>query len=226
MRGPIPQATRVLSIILAIALGLGNPCWSQDNPNPPAPTPQEPPEQAPPAPPPTPPPAENQPPASPETAPPPAVEAPQPPAKKGATLKGRVLGVDRKTPQPTSRGARRGSRRHSDFVAGGGCERELPPQRTASWNLHSRRGSERGRVQAGKPGGSELGADLHGGSCHGAGGSGHRRHPGSGRDAPWVLLHRAREKARRDIVLEDPERDRPAGCDGSGRGADLRRVGE
>jgi Carboxypeptidase regulatory-like domain len=98
MRGSVCLVSRVLNLSLAILLGLGTPCWPQESQTPPP----KPPQQAP-SPPPAQPPQAEEPPTAPEGTATPGESPESPvkeeaPAKKGATLKGRVLAVDRKTP--------------------------------------------------------------------------------------------------------------------------------
>ena len=99
MQRSVPRLFRILSLALAVSLTLGTPAaWTQEEEKDEA----KPPEGAQPAPQ-APPDVPTQ--TAPEKAPAPeeAPAAPAPaPATKGATLKGRVLGADRKTPLPAA----------------------------------------------------------------------------------------------------------------------------
>ena len=96
MRGSRPRFCKTLSLSLAVSVFLGWPAWPQETQSAPARPPeaaQKVPEQPPP---PAPPPR-----TSPQTAPS-GEEVKESPARAGATLKGRVLGTDRKTPLPAA----------------------------------------------------------------------------------------------------------------------------
>ena len=95
MQRSVPRLSRILSLALTVSLALGTPAaWTQEEESAPARPPggaQAPPEAPPEAP--------SQ--SAPEKAQAPE-EAPAAPAKMGATLKGRVLGADRKSPLPAA----------------------------------------------------------------------------------------------------------------------------
>jgi len=96
MRGLDPRLSRILSILLALYIAAGWPAWPQQTQSAPA-RPQEAQKAAPP----------QSAPAAPQTQSAPGEAAPgaeekATPAVKGATLKGRVIGADRRTPLPAA----------------------------------------------------------------------------------------------------------------------------
>ena len=96
MRGTIPRFCRTLSLFLAVSLAMGWPAWPQETQSAPARPPeatQKAPQQ--------PPPPAPAPQTSPEKAPS-GEEKKESPSRADATLKGRVLGADRKTPLPAA----------------------------------------------------------------------------------------------------------------------------
>ena len=96
MHGSVPQFTRFLSLLLVLSIAPGWPAWSQQTQPAPAAPPGETP-KAPQAPPPAA--AEPQTQTTPEQ-PPPAEAKAEAPEPEAATLKGRVVGADRKSPMP------------------------------------------------------------------------------------------------------------------------------
>jgi len=96
MRGSRPRFFRILSLFLAVFVAIGGPAWPQEPQSAPASPPEatqkEPEQPPPPAP-------------APQTSPqmaPSGEEKIESPVPAGATLKGRVLGTDRRTPVPTA----------------------------------------------------------------------------------------------------------------------------
>jgi carboxypeptidase family protein len=109
VRGPFKPKARVLALFLVMCIGAGNFSWPQENQNPPPAPPGEvtpPPQQPPPSTPPSQTPPTQTPPAqpAPQTTPQEPAAAQNAPesqeahAVKGASLKGRIFGIDRKTP--------------------------------------------------------------------------------------------------------------------------------
>jgi hypothetical protein len=98
VRGSTPRLSRILSVSLALSIAVGWPAWSQQTQTAPAKSPEE----AQKVPPPQPAPA-----TAPQTQTAPekassGEEKKEAPAQKGATLKGRVIGADRRTPLPAA----------------------------------------------------------------------------------------------------------------------------
>jgi len=96
MRGSRPLFCRILSLFLAVFFAMGWPAWPQETQSAPASPPeatQKVPQQ--------PPPPAPAPQTSPQKAPS-GEEKKESPARAGATLKGRLLGADRKTPLPAA----------------------------------------------------------------------------------------------------------------------------